>query len=69
MATVAHPVFGVEVPVECPGVPSELLDPRSQWDDKAAYDAAARNLAGLFQKNFLKFGAVDAAIAAAGPKA
>ncbi|RYZ13748.1 MAG: phosphoenolpyruvate carboxykinase (ATP), partial [Sphingobacteriales bacterium] len=34
----AHPVFGMEVPVECPGVPTEILDPRSTWQDKTAYD-------------------------------
>ena len=67
--TAAHPVFGVQMPTRCPGVPSELLDPRSQWADKAAYDAAARDLAARFQKNFTKFGAVDPAIAGAGPKA
>lgn len=63
----AHPVFGVLVPKECPGVPPELLDARGQWADKAAYDAAAADLAGRFKKNFAKFGSVDPAIAAAGP--
>ena len=69
VATVTHPVFGVAMPTSCPGVPSELLDPRSQWADKAAYDTAARDLAARFQKNFTKFGAIDPAIAGAGPKA
>ncbi|HEX5102778.1 MAG TPA: phosphoenolpyruvate carboxykinase (ATP) [Pirellulaceae bacterium] len=69
VSTVTHPVFGVAMPTSCPGVPSELLDPRSQWADKAAYDAAARDLAGRFQKNFAKFGTIDSAIANAGPKA
>jgi phosphoenolpyruvate carboxykinase (ATP) len=64
-----HPVFQVLVPQFCPGVPNEILDPRSSWPDKAAYDQAALHLAGLFQDNFAaKFGSVDHDIAAAGPK-
>ena len=34
-----HPIFGVLVPDRCPGVPDEVLDPRSTWDDPDAYDA------------------------------
>ena len=40
-----HPVFGLSVPVECPGVPAEGLNPRSTWPDAAAYDAQANKLA------------------------
>jgi phosphoenolpyruvate carboxykinase (ATP) len=64
-----HPVFGVMVPNECPEVPREVLDARGQWKDKAAYDEAAKHLAGLFQKNFAKFGGVPDEIVNAGPKA
>src|SRR6188508_2609122 len=39
------PVFGIEVPTEVPGVPSEILRPRDTWPDPAAYDAKARELA------------------------
>jgi phosphoenolpyruvate carboxykinase (ATP) len=48
------PVFGFEVVTECPGVPSEILQPRQAWADKAAYDASAKKLAGLFIENFKK---------------
>ena len=51
-----HPVFRVLVPKEVPGVPSEVLDARGQWNDTAAYDRAAEELAARFRKNFEKFG-------------
>ena len=64
-----HPVFGMAMPTTCPNVPSELLDPRNTWADKAAYDAAAKNLAGQFVKNFEKYAAgVQEEILAAAPK-
>lgn len=50
--TVVDPVFGLAIPTECPGVPSELLQPKNTWSDGAAYDAKAKHLAQLFRKNF-----------------
>ena len=41
------PVFGVAVPIAVEGVPSELLDPRSTWTDKAAFDEQAHKLAKM----------------------
>ncbi len=62
------PVFGVLVPRSCPGVPSEVLDPRSCWQDPEAYDEQAGKLARMFAENFAQFEAgVPEAVAAAGP--
>lgn len=63
------PVFGFEVPLEVPGVPRELLDPRGTWADPEAYDRQARRLAQLFQENFQKYAeGVEEAIRQAGPR-
>jgi len=50
-----EPVFGLQVPLHLPGVPDELLDPRTTWKDPAAYDAQAARLVALFKKNFEQF--------------
>jgi phosphoenolpyruvate carboxykinase (ATP) len=66
--TKQDPVFGFEVPIACPGVPSEILIPRNTWADKSAYDTTARKLAGLFRDNFQKYAdRASAEIKAAGP--
>ena len=61
--------FGFEVPVSLPGVDSSLLDPRSTWADPASYDEKARELAGMFRKNFEKFADAGQEVVSAGPKA
>ena len=50
-----HPVFKMRIPTECPGVPSEILNPKNTWIDKKAYDITANKLAKEFRKNFEKF--------------
>lgn len=68
--TKQHPIFNVAVPVTCPGVPDEVLDPKSTWADPAAYDLQARELAQMFVENFKRFaGQVDDSVVAAGPVA
>jgi phosphoenolpyruvate carboxykinase (ATP) len=49
-------LFGFEVPLLVPGVETRLLTPRQAWADAEAYDRQAAHLAGLFRKNFEKFG-------------
>ncbi len=63
-----HPIFNLDVPVSCPGVPDEVLDPQGTWDDPAAYDEQARELARMFVKNFERFAdSVPAEVTQAGP--
>jgi phosphoenolpyruvate carboxykinase (ATP) len=68
--TKRHPIFNLEVPLNCPGVPDDVLDPQSTWDDKDAYDEKARELARMFVKNFERFAEhVPPEVVAAGPVA
>ena len=66
---VTDPTFGVKVPTSIPGVPSELLIPANTWEDKAAYEAKAKELAKSFVENFKKYTHMGAEVVAAGPKA
>ncbi|HET6978205.1 MAG TPA: phosphoenolpyruvate carboxykinase [Pyrinomonadaceae bacterium] len=67
--TTADPIFGVNVPVSCPDVPSEVLQPRNTWEDKDAYDQQAKDLARRFNENFKKYEAgVSDAVRAVAPK-
>ncbi|MDB5192319.1 MAG: phosphoenolpyruvate carboxykinase [Segetibacter sp.] len=52
---VEHEIFGVQVPLCCAGVPDNILNPKDTWEDKAAYDEKARNLAHQFVSNFEKY--------------
>jgi phosphoenolpyruvate carboxykinase (ATP) len=49
------PVFGFEVPMHCPDVPDEILEPSSSWSNKAEYDKKYLQLAQRFVENFKKF--------------
>jgi phosphoenolpyruvate carboxykinase (ATP) len=48
------PVFGIEVPAQCPDVPADLLDPAGSWADKKEYDKPYRDLATRFIEDFEK---------------
>jgi phosphoenolpyruvate carboxykinase (ATP) len=64
------PFFGLMVPKALPGVPSEMLNPRETWADKAAYDRTARDLVARFEANFATYAdAVDADVKAAAIRA
>jgi len=52
IGTEVDPVFGLNVPVSCPGVPDEILKPSEAWSDKTAYKEKAAELAQRFRDNF-----------------
>jgi phosphoenolpyruvate carboxykinase (ATP) len=63
------PYFGFAVPNSVPGVEPHLLYPSKTWKDKAEFDKTARDLVGMFQKNFTKFEShVDSDIRKAAPE-
>jgi phosphoenolpyruvate carboxykinase (ATP) len=62
------PIFGLNMPTECPNVPNEVLNPRKTWSNGEEYDAAARKLAQLFVSNFEKFTKAPEEIKQAGPQ-
>jgi phosphoenolpyruvate carboxykinase (ATP) len=65
-----HPIFNLDVPTSCPGVPSDVLDPRSTWPDPNEYEERALELARMFVKNFERFAdSVPQEVVDAGPRA
>ncbi len=63
------PIFGFEVPQQCPGVPDEVLAPSSSWSDKKEYDRRYKDLAMRFKQNFAKFeDGTPSEVVEAGPK-
>jgi phosphoenolpyruvate carboxykinase (ATP) len=66
--TQTDPIFQLQVPQSCAGVPEEILDPRSTWRKPREYDAKARDLAARFSENFKQFSSkVSARVKSAGP--
>ena len=67
--TKPDPIFGIHVPVSCPDVPPEVLNPRNTWKNPKAYDEKARELAGQFIENFKEYeGEVGREVLEGGPK-
>lgn len=65
--TVQDEIFGLNIPISVPGVPDEVLIPKNTWEDKEAYDKAAKDLAVKFHENFKKFTQAGEDIKQAGP--
>jgi phosphoenolpyruvate carboxykinase (ATP) len=60
--------FGLNIPLRCPNVPENILNPRHTWANPADYDAQAAKLAGMFAANFVQFaGQISEEIRQAGP--
>ncbi len=51
----SDPVFNLNVPNTCPGVPSEILMPENTWKDKKAYQEKAKHLAAMFTAQFKEY--------------
>jgi phosphoenolpyruvate carboxykinase (ATP) len=49
------PLFNLQVPTSCPGVPAVLLQPALQWADKADFNDTLSQLSALFVKNFKSY--------------
>jgi phosphoenolpyruvate carboxykinase (ATP) len=60
------PIFGLSHPLACPDVPKDLLVPRKTWRSPEAYEAKAKELAGLFEENIRKFSTQSNELLAAG---
>jgi phosphoenolpyruvate carboxykinase (ATP) len=68
--TTKHSIFNLEIPVSCPGVPDDVLDPQSTWRDRDQYEVQARGLARMFGENFERFkDSVPPEVTKAGPSA
>ncbi|MDB9786644.1 phosphoenolpyruvate carboxykinase (ATP) [Bacteriovoracaceae bacterium] len=67
--TQTDPIFGLEVPTNCPNVPDHMMIPKTSWDSPEAFNEKANYLANLFKENFKKFlEGANEEIIAAGPK-
>ncbi|MEE9350117.1 MAG: phosphoenolpyruvate carboxykinase (ATP) [Flavobacteriaceae bacterium] len=55
VAFIKHPIFKLMMPTSCENVPTEVLNPKTTWKDKSAYDNKAQHLANSFHKNFETF--------------
>ncbi|MCI6936892.1 MAG: phosphoenolpyruvate carboxykinase (ATP) [Clostridiales bacterium] len=64
------PMFNLEVPTSLPGVNPAILDPRDTYADASEWETKAKDLAGRFIKNFVKYTGNEAgkALVEAGPQ-
>jgi phosphoenolpyruvate carboxykinase (ATP) len=52
--TRTDPHFGFQVPVSCPNVPDDILDPCKTWENCDDYDAQAKKLVAMFDEAYEK---------------
>jgi phosphoenolpyruvate carboxykinase (ATP) len=50
-----HPIFGLDMPKECPNVPADILNPINNWSNISNYISKSIQLAHSFHLNFEKF--------------
>jgi phosphoenolpyruvate carboxykinase (ATP) len=62
-----EPVFGLSCPQSLPGVNSEVLNPRTSWENPENYDIQAAKLVELFTNNFKTYGNAVSYLEDAGP--
>ena len=64
------PYFNLQVPTELEGVHTDILDPRDTYSDVKVWQEKAKDLAGRFIKNFVKYEADEKgkALKKAGPE-
>jgi phosphoenolpyruvate carboxykinase (ATP) len=67
--TITLPIFGLAVPTQLAGVDSRILDPRSTYDNPAAWNEKSAKLAAMFVENFARFADTETgrALISAGP--
>lgn len=64
-----HDIFGLQIPVECAGIPPEMLNPINTWKDKNSYKQTAVKLAQSFARNFEQYkSAANSEIINGGPR-
>jgi phosphoenolpyruvate carboxykinase (ATP) len=69
IATHDDNLFGLQIPVSCPNVAPELLQPRTTWKDSIKYDETAKKLAKLFIDNFKAYESLSSEeVRTAGPR-
>jgi len=61
------PFFNLNMPKFCPGVPQELLNPKTTWLNKEEYDKTAEKLVKMFQENFKQYTNFPESVIKAGP--
>lgn len=66
---IVDPIFGMMIPLSCPGVPCSILIPKYTWANIDTYHLKAKELAALFINNFEKYKpGVSKIIVDAGPE-